>query len=77
MPDISPFPRAADDLAQHAEWKAQLHEIGEAEVKHGVRIRVFNLYNGEVGNARLPQKLRRRRLVRRRRLLVAARRQQF
>ena len=29
--------RAADDLAQYAEWNAQLHEIGEAEVKHGVR----------------------------------------
>jgi len=64
--------RAADDLAQYTEWNAQLHAIGEAEVKHGVRIRVFNLYNGEVGNARLPQKLRRQRLVRRRRWLVAA-----
>ena len=64
--------RAADDLAQYAEWNAQLHAIGEAEVKHGARIRVFNLYNGEVGNAQLPQKLRRQRLVRRRRLLIAA-----
>ena len=64
--------RAADDLAQHAKWKAQLHEIGEAEVKHGVRVRIFNLYDGEVGNAQLPQKLRRQRLVRRRRLIVAA-----
>ena len=34
--------RAADDLAQHAEWKAQLHEIGEAEVKHGIKIGVVN-----------------------------------
>src|SRR6476661_6238618 len=31
--------RAADDLAQHVEWKAQLHDIGEAEVKHGIKIR--------------------------------------
>ena len=41
------------DLAEYAEWNAQLHAIGEAEVKHGARIRVFNLYNGEVGNAQL------------------------
>jgi TolB-like protein/class 3 adenylate cyclase len=64
--------RAADDLAQYAEWKTQLHDIGEAEVKHGTTVRVFNLYNGEVGNAQLPQKLQRQRLVRRRRVLVAA-----
>src|SRR3954447_1574960 len=64
--------RAADDLAQYAEWKAQLHEIGEAEVKHGVKVRVFNLYNGEVGNAQLPQKLQRQRFVRRRRAFVLA-----
>src|SRR4051812_11140156 len=61
--------RAADDLAQHAEWKVQLHDIGEAEVKHGARVRVFNLYNGEVGNAQLPRKLRRQRQVRHRRFL--------
>ena len=28
------------------------------EVKHGVRIRVFNLYNKELGNPELPEKLR-------------------
>jgi TolB-like protein/class 3 adenylate cyclase len=64
--------RAADDLAQHAEWKAQLHEIGEAEVKHGARVRVFSLYHDGVGNAALPQTLRRQRLVRRRRFLVVS-----
>ncbi|PZR77419.1 MAG: hypothetical protein DLM52_04500 [Chthoniobacterales bacterium] len=63
--------RAADDLAQYAEWKAQLHYLGEVEVKHGVRVRVATLYNHEVGNPELPQKLRRQRLVRRRRLLIA------
>ena len=64
--------RAADDLAQHAEWKAQLHEIGEAEVKHGARVRVFSLYHDGVGNAALPQTLRRQRLVRHRRFLVVS-----
>jgi class 3 adenylate cyclase len=64
--------RAADDLAQHAEWKAQLHEIGEAEVKHGARVRVFSLCHDGVGNAALPQTLRRQRLVRHRRFLVVS-----
>jgi TolB-like protein/class 3 adenylate cyclase len=62
--------RAADDLAQYAEWKTLLHDIGEAEVKHGTTVRVFSLYNGEVGNAQLPQKLQRQRFVRRRRTVV-------
>jgi len=30
--------RAADDLAQYAEWRSRLHELGEVEVKHGLRI---------------------------------------
>ncbi|HEY4285021.1 MAG TPA: tetratricopeptide repeat protein [Chthoniobacterales bacterium] len=51
--------RAADDLAQHAEWKAQLHEIGEAEVKHGVKIGVVNFFDDNVGNSTLPEKLQR------------------
>src|SRR3982751_5986870 len=63
--------RAADDLSQHAEWKAQLHEIGEAEVKHGARVRVFSLYHDGVGNRQLPQELQRQRLVRRRRIYLA------
>src|SRR6476469_5653396 len=64
--------RAADDLAQYGEWKPQLHDIGEVEVKHGVRVRVVSLYSDGVGNAALPQTLRRQRLVRRRRFLVVS-----
>src|SRR6516162_11453986 len=64
--------RAADDLTQYAEWKAQLHEIGEAKVKHGVRLRVVSLYGDGVGNAALPQILQRQRLIRRRRIAVAS-----
>ncbi len=37
--------RAADDLAQYAEWRTQLHDLGDVEVKHGVRVRVVSLYN--------------------------------
>src|SRR5215210_2391448 len=42
--------RSANDLAEHAEWKAQLHELGEVEVKHGVRVRVASLYSDGFGN---------------------------
>ena len=62
--------RAADDLAQYAEWKTQLHYLGEVEVKHGLRVRVASLHNDETGNKALPLKLQRQRLARRRRLLV-------
>ena len=55
--------RAADDLAQHAEWKAQLHEIGEAEVKHGIKIGVVNFFDDDVGNSTVPEKVRRLRQV--------------
>ena len=55
--------RAADDLAQYAEWKAQLHEIGEAEVKHGIKIAVVNFFDNDVGNSTVPEKVRRLRQV--------------
>jgi len=35
-----------------------LHDLGEAEVKHGVRVHLFNLCTGEAGNPEIPQKLR-------------------
>jgi TolB-like protein/class 3 adenylate cyclase/Flp pilus assembly protein TadD len=64
--------RAADDLSQYAEWKAQIHDLGEAKVKHGVRVRVANLYADGIGNRALPEKLRRQRAIRRRRVLISA-----
>jgi CHASE2 domain-containing sensor protein/class 3 adenylate cyclase len=48
----------ADDLVQYTRWRSQLHELGEVELKHGVRVSVFNLYTDEVGNPEVPQKLR-------------------
>ncbi len=50
--------RVADDLAQYSEWKPYLHGLGQVEVKHGVRIDVVNFYDGEVGNAQIPGKLK-------------------
>src|SRR5437868_6530730 len=50
--------RVADDLAHYRQWQSQLHDLGEVEVKHGVRLHVFNLYNEELGNPEVPEKLR-------------------
>ena len=50
--------RIAEDLAQYRQWQPLLHDLGEAEVKHGARVHLFNLYNEELGNPELPEKLR-------------------
>lgn len=49
--------RVADDLAQDRLWRPLLHELGEIEVKHGVKLGIMNLYNAELGNPRPPQRL--------------------
>jgi TolB-like protein len=46
----------AEDLEHYPRWQAQLHELGECEVKHGVRISVVNLYNDELGNPAVPER---------------------
>jgi adenylate cyclase len=50
--------RVAEDLAQYRQWQSLLHDLGEVEVKHGVRVHVFNLYNEELGNPEMPERLR-------------------
>jgi hypothetical protein len=37
-----------------------LHELGECEFKHGVRLFIVNLYTAELGNFAVPEKLKRR-----------------
>lgn len=46
--------RIADDLAQYSQWYPHLHELGEVQVKHGIRISVVNLYTDKLGNPDLP-----------------------
>lgn len=50
--------RVADDLAHYDRWKPNLHDLGEATVKHGVTMRVFNLCVNGVGNPAIPSKLK-------------------
>src|SRR5207245_9412561 len=49
--------RVADDLGEYEHWRPLLHDLGQYEVKHGVRVSVVNLYADQVGNAKLPRKL--------------------
>jgi TolB-like protein/class 3 adenylate cyclase/predicted Zn-dependent protease len=49
----------AEDLEQYAHWKPHLHDVGECEVKHSVRVHLVNLYTDELGNRTPPEKLKR------------------
>jgi len=49
----------AEDLAQYRHWQPYLHDLGQCEVKHGLRLHIVNLYKDGLGNAALPEKLRR------------------
>jgi TolB-like protein/Flp pilus assembly protein TadD len=48
----------AEDLEPLGHWHQHLHDLGETEVKHGVKISVVNLYTDEVGNREVPEKLK-------------------
>lgn len=47
----------AEVLAELSTWREHLHALGEAEVKHGVQVHLFNLYIGSVGNPNIPGRL--------------------
>src|SRR6266566_2467340 len=50
-----------EDLAEYRHWQPYLHDLGECEVKHGLRLHLFNLYKNGFGNPQTPGKLKRRR----------------
>jgi TolB-like protein/class 3 adenylate cyclase/Flp pilus assembly protein TadD len=45
-----------DDLEHYARWRPNLHDLGECEVKHGLRLHLFSLYDGSAGNPQTPAK---------------------
>jgi TolB-like protein/class 3 adenylate cyclase len=51
----------AEDLTSYRQWQPFLHDLGECEVKHGLRLHLFNLYKDGLGNPQIPEKLKRRR----------------
>src|SRR6202790_1504106 len=48
--------RVADDLGEYEHWRPLLHDLGECEVKHGMRVSIVNLHADEVGNPQLPKR---------------------
>src|SRR5438874_1085792 len=46
----------AEDLEQYPRWRAYLHDLGECEVKHRIRVGVVDLSGEGVGNAAAPKK---------------------
>src|SRR5207244_12113338 len=46
---------------EYRHWQPYLHDLGECEVKHGLRLHLFNLYKNGFGNPQTPGKLKRRR----------------
>jgi TolB-like protein/Tfp pilus assembly protein PilF len=53
--------RIAEDLAQRGNWRPALHELGEIEVKHGLVVSLFNLYDDTFGNPAPPSRVQERR----------------
>jgi Adenylate and Guanylate cyclase catalytic domain len=47
----------AEDLEHYARWQRHLHDFGEYEVKHGLRLVLVNLYTDELGNPQIPSKV--------------------
>ncbi len=48
----------AEDLEQYRQWQPCLHDLGECEVKYGVRVSVVNLYTDDLGNPEVPEKFK-------------------
>src|SRR3954447_13395187 len=46
----------ADDLIQYRQWAPRLRDLGDCEVKHGVRLHLVNLFAEPLGNSAIPQK---------------------
>src|SRR5438445_1367859 len=51
----------AEDLEHYPRWRPYLHDLGEVEVKHGVRIGIVNFCGDQLGNPTLPEKIAARR----------------
>src|SRR5947209_3663308 len=48
----------ADDLVQYRQWAPRLHDLGDCEVKHGVRLHLFNFHGDGFGNTAIPPRVR-------------------
>ena len=48
----------AENLVHYRHWQPYLHDLGECEVKHGIRLHLFNLYKDGIGNLAAPEKFK-------------------
>lgn len=49
--------RTAEFLSEVTIWSGRLEDLGEVEVKHGVKVRISNLRGNGFGNAELPRRI--------------------
>jgi TolB-like protein/class 3 adenylate cyclase/Tfp pilus assembly protein PilF len=49
----------AEDLREYRHWQPYIKDLGECEVKHGLRLHLFNLCKDGLGNPDVPDKLQR------------------
>jgi TolB-like protein/class 3 adenylate cyclase len=49
----------AEDLAEYRHWQPYLHDLGQCEVKHGLRLHLFNVHKDNLGNPEVPEKVKR------------------
>src|ERR1700730_10196460 len=47
----------AEVLEQFSDWRECLHDLGVQEVKHGVKVHLYNLVKEPAGNPKIPSKL--------------------
>jgi serine/threonine-protein kinase len=48
----------AEDLIEYRQWQLNLRDLGEHEVKHGVRLHLFNFFGDTFGNAAVPAQVK-------------------
>src|SRR5947208_16364815 len=46
-----------EDLAQYRQWSQRLHDLGECEVKHGIKLSLASWFKADCGHAAVPAKL--------------------
>jgi predicted transcriptional regulator YheO/class 3 adenylate cyclase len=49
--------RVAEDLAEDTRWRAALHDLGEVELKHGVKVGIVSVCTDRIGIKQAPNKL--------------------
>ena len=49
---------SAEALIQFSAWAESLHDLGDCEVKHAIRLHLFNMVTSEAGNSDRPTKLK-------------------